>query len=453
MSPTGVRQRDADHRDPGSAVPDDQGAVPVGLDVGRDVAGGLEPQELDAARHCVLVRQFAGLARRAAAASSRQRARASARDAAVTSSWTLARIRPCASRASMSVPGRCIGGVAQDVALLVLDDGVAALERRERAHGVQGAHERQQPLAAAAHALEPAACSRASSAACPAAASRTRASGLACQKRLWYSRNCATRCSGHVADSGAALLHVPKRASCAAARRGARHAARPCSQRSRWRRLSSRGAWRAAGAARARRGAASAARSGRMGLTSAARRSSQRSRSRRSSSRRRMPRCEPRSEASRRRRQPLGGIGHHQLGGRRGRGRAHVGGEVGDGEVDLVPDAADHGDGRGDDGARQALVVERPQILERAAAAGEDQHVAFGAPAGELERRDDLRGRLRALHRPPDRSAPAAGGKAPRQHVQDVAHRRAGGRGDDADAPRQGGQRALALGREQAFAP
>ena len=119
-----------------------------------------------------------------------------------------------------------------------------------------------------------------------------------------------------------------------------------------------------------------------MGLTRAARRSSQRNRSR---SHAETP-ARAASEASgeiRKRRQPLGGVGDDQLGGGRGRRCAHVGGEIGDGEVDFMPDAAHDGNRGCDDGPRQALIVECPQILERAAAAGEDEDVAFGAPAGE----------------------------------------------------------------------
>ena len=63
------------------------------------------------------------------------------------------------------------------------------------------------------------------------------------------------------------------------------------------------------------------------------------------------------------------------LGGRRGRGRAQVGHEVGDGEVGLVPDGGDGGDLRGGEGARHQLFVEGPEVLEAAAAAGHDQHV------------------------------------------------------------------------------
>src|SRR6202030_1290586 len=73
-----------------------------------------------------------------------------------------------------------------------------------------------------------------------------------------------------------------------------------------------------------------------------------------------------------------------------------------------------------------------------------------GAAAGYLERRDDFRGGLRALHgyRVDEHGHR---GKTPRQYVQDVADRGPGRRGNDADAPGKVGQRALALRREEAF--
>ena len=58
------------------------------------------------------------------------------------------------------------------------------------------------------------------------------------------------------------------------------------------------------------------------------------------------------------------------------------------------------------DGARHALVVEGPQVLERAAAARQDQHVAVGA-----RRRPDRA--PRRLPRPRPRPAPAPGRSAP----------------------------------------
>ena len=61
---------------------------------------------------------------------------------------------------------------------------------------------------------------------------------------------------------------------------------------------------------------------------------------------------------------PFFGIGDHQLRRRRRRGRAHVSGKIRDGEIDLMTDAGDHRNGRGDDGARQSFIVERPEIFQ-----------------------------------------------------------------------------------------
>ena len=138
-----------------------------------------------------------------------------------------------------------------------------------------------------------------------------------------------------------------------------------------------------------------------------------------------------------------------QRGGRR-RGRAHVGDEVGDGDVDFVADAGHRRNAAGGDRARHAFVVEAPEVFERAAAARDDQHVAFVAPRRGLDRAHDFRHRGRALH---------GGGieqhgrrrKARAQHSQYVVNGRAGGRGDHADAARHRGQRPLALGGEQSF--
>jgi len=104
----------------------------------------------------------------------------------------------------------------------------------------------------------------------------------------------------------------------------------------------------------------------------------------------------------------------------------------------------------GNDRAGQFLVVEGPKILERAAAARQDQDVAFLPGSGRFECRHDLRGRLRALNgNGIDQHADR--GKAPREHVEDVAYGCPGGRGDDADALGEGGQRPLTVGRKQTF--
>ena len=64
-----------------------------------------------------------------------------------------------------------------------------------------------------------------------------------------------------------------------------------------------------------------------------------------------------------------GAVRHDQRGGRRRRRRAHVGDEIADREIGLVADAGDDGDARLEHGARDDLLVERPQVLDRAAAA------------------------------------------------------------------------------------
>ena len=94
-----------------------------------------------------------------------------------------------------------------------------------------------------------------------------------------------------------------------------------------------------------------------------------------------------------------GPVGH---GKRRRRGRrrgANVGDEVADGEVGLVADAADDRQDRLEHRACHRLLVERPQILDRAAAATHDQDVDLGAFVGERDRRGDLGGGARTLHR------------------------------------------------------
>ncbi len=139
-----------------------------------------------------------------------------------------------------------------------------------------------------------------------------------------------------------------------------------------------------------------------------------------------------------------------QLGRRRRRRRAPVGGEVGDGDVDFVTDAGDHRHATAAHGARHRLVVEGPQVFERAATARQDQHVALAALAGHVQHAGDGRCRLRALHRHRV-DEHRDGGKATCEHAEDVSERRPRGRGHDADAPRQPRNVALARLVEQAL--
>ena len=263
----------------------------------------------------------------------------------------------------MSVPGAASAALRRMSPPLAADDGVAAIQGRERAHGIQGAHQGREPLARAMQAGRGR--RRASVRTAPPAGPRC--------------------CAGAPPDSPAT---------------GGR-AVQPARARVR-EDLAQR---RETGAAPGRPGAATCSARRAPGLTCAARPISQRNRSRCAS----IGAAGRAAAAAPRRAQggePFLAVGHDDFGGGGRRRRAHVRGEIGDREIDLVADAADDRDRRGDDRARQRFVVEGPQILERAAAAGQDQHVAF-APGGRPSagRRRSPRRRPRPA-RAPDRSAP-----------------------------------------------
>ena len=132
-------------------------------------------------------------------------------------------------------------------------------------------------------------------------------------------------------------------------------------------------------------------------------------------------------------------VGHDQLGRDRRRGGPDVGRELRERHVRLVADA-DHDRPRmRGDGAHDGLLVEGPEVLERAAAAGEDDDV-HGAPRGRVrpaaeaaQRADDGLLGTRALHlagaHDDARQRPAARDDA--VHVVEDGARQ---RGDDADA-------------------
>ena len=106
-------------------------------------------------------------------------------------------------------------------------------------------------------------------------------------------------------------------------------------------------------------------------------------------------------------------------------------------------------------GANHDLLVERPQILQRAAAARDDQEIRPRNPARFGQRVEaangggNLFGRAFALHL--DRPHQHAAGKAVLQPVQDVANDGARRRGDDADHFGQPWQQLLARLVEQAL--
>ena len=100
--------------------------------------------------------------------------------------------------------------------------------------------------------------------------------------------------------------------------------------------------------------------------------------------------------------------------------------------------------------ARDDFLVEGPEIFERAAAAREDQHVGEFRAIEISQGRDDFGGRAFALHFH-GIELHVHIGEAALQNAQNVANGRAGGRGDDADAARQHGQRLFARLVEEAF--
>ncbi len=154
-------------------------------------------------------------------------------------------------------------------------------------------------------------------------------------------------------------------------------------------------------------------------------------------------------------RDQIGAHRHRHFGGGCWRRRALVGCEVDQSHVGFVADGGNERDHAVRRGADHDLLVERPQVLQRAAAARDDQQIrpadapAFGQRVEAVDGGRDLLGRAFALHlhRPDDDVAREAVGQA----MQDVADHRARGRRDDADRLRQIGNELLARFVEQAF--
>jgi len=103
-----------------------------------------------------------------------------------------------------------------------------------------------------------------------------------------------------------------------------------------------------------------------------------------------MPRRSPRAQ-SHEGAEPFFGIGNHQFRGRGRRGRAHIGGEVGNCEIDLMANAGDSPGAVKPQWRAPSVRRERPQVFQGTATARQDQHIAFGAAAGSLKCRDDVR--------------------------------------------------------------
>ncbi len=120
-----------------------------------------------------------------------------------------------------------------------------------------------------------------------------------------------------------------------------------------------------------------------------------------------------------------------------------------------MPDRRNQRNAAGGRHAGQPFIIEAPEVLQRAAATRDDQHIRAGDRIimGEVvesnDRPLDLLHRTIALH--PDRPEQHMARETVRNAVQHVADHRARRRSDDADHIRQEGNRLLALGGEQPF--
>ena len=146
----------------------------------------------------------------------------------------------------------------------------------------------------------------------------------------------------------------------------------------------------------------------------------------------------------------IGPLGRHQLGGGGRRRRPQIGDKIGDGEINFMSDRADHRDLRGGNCPRHDLLVERPEILHAAAAAGDDNDIAGMMGIEPADAGHDLGCRILPLHRGRD-DAEMEAGKPAADDVEEIADGGPFRRGDDADAFRQIGDLALALRIEQPF--
>ena len=161
------------------------------------------------------------------------------------------------------------------------------------------------------------------------------------------------------------------------------------------------------------------------------------------------PAVQPLAEAAEVRHQ-LGLLADDQLGGGRGRRGPEVGHEVGDRHVGLVADGGDHRDLRGGDRAGHRLLVEGPEVLERAAAAGEHEHVEAAQAVEVGQRLDDVGRRAVPLH-PHGVDQHVDVGEAARDDAQEVPDGGARRRGDQPDPPGQHRERPLPTRLEQAL--
>ena len=143
-------------------------------------------------------------------------------------------------------------------------------------------------------------------------------------------------------------------------------------------------------------------------------------------------------------------LSHHQLR-RRRRGRGpKIRHEIRDGDVGFVPHRGDDGDGTCRQRARHDFFIERPEVLQRSAAAGHDQDVQILPRPQPPECGGDLPRRAGPLdrHRVDQNLQPGKPPPDDRQHVADHGTRRGG---DDADLSREKRERPLAAVAEESL--
>src|SRR6185437_5691508 len=117
-------------------------------------------------------------------------------------------------------------------------------------------------------------------------------------------------------------------------------------------------------------------------------------------------------------------------------GRAQIGHKIRDGEIGFVSYAGDYRHSRSGNRASDNLFVEGPKVFERAAAAGDDHDVGKFGAIEIAKAANDIGGRSFALHfRGIELDVNIR--EAALEDAENIANRRSGGRGDDADAARE----------------
>ena len=116
-------------------------------------------------------------------------------------------------------------------------------------------------------------------------------------------------------------------------------------------------------------------------------------------------------------------VGDHHLGRlRRGR-RPRIGGQIGQGHVDLVPHRAHDRHAAAGNAPDHRFVVEHHQVFGRTTAATHDDHLEIAHAFEPVEGLDDLRRRSLPLHRGGRQDD--ANAAAPERYLGDVVDRRA----------------------------